>query len=70
MATFTIYLRKPFYTLETAWLYQCVSETPELQLGGKRGITADIYCVRMYSRAPSAAEIATTYAIEERRFDL
>lgn len=45
-------------------------DSARLQLGGKRGITADIYCIRMYSRALSAAEIAANYAIDKMRFDL
>lgn len=41
-----------------------------LELGSKRGITADIYSIRIYSRALSTAEIAANYAIDKMRFDL
>ena len=41
-----------------------------LRIGSDRGITADIYCIRMYNRAISAAEISANYAIDKMRFDL
>ena len=35
-----------------------------------RPFTGDIYCVRLYSRALTAAEIAANYAVDAQRFNL
>ncbi len=45
-------------------------DAARLLLGGKRGIVADIYCIRIYNRALSTAEIAANFAIDRMRFDL
>ena len=41
-----------------------------LRIGSNRGITADIYSIRMYNRALSASEISANYAIDKMRFNL
>lgn len=37
---------------------------------GKYGVIADIFCLRAYSRALTAAEVAANYAVDKIRFNL
>lgn len=68
--TITGYSRGIAYATQTFTANGSIDATARLQLGGKRGITAGIYCIRMYSRALSAAEIAANYAIDKKRFEI
>ena len=68
--TITGYSRGEAYGTHTFTPNGSIDAAARLQLGSKRGITADIYCIRMYSRALSAAEIAANYAIDKMRFEI
>ena len=42
----------------------------DVVMNGSYGFTGNVHCIRLYSRALTAAEIADNYAIDKKRFGL